>query len=38
MATNILEPDGVWTECGHQGRYKTQKKAATPKDRDLINI
>jgi hypothetical protein len=38
MATNIREPDGVWTECGQKGGYKTQKKAATPKSCDLLII
>ena len=38
MATNIREPDGVWAECGHKGGCQTQKKAATPKSCDLLNI
>ena len=38
MRILLVEPDGVWTECGHKGGYKTQKKAATPKSCDLINI
>ena len=39
LSAHLLdEPDGMWTECGHQGGYRTQKKAATPKSYDLVTI
>ena len=25
MRILLDEPDGVWTECGHKGGYRTQK-------------
>ena len=37
MRMLLFEPDGMWTECGHKGGYKTQKRAATPKGCDLVN-
>ena len=34
----VDEPDGMATEWRHKGGCQTQKKAATPKSYDLVNI